>query len=83
MTQVDHVPRIRGRSLETQQLRAQHARILTLEVLSKPVAEWASEREDTTIGNEQRLRGIPVVGRGVGGTSPGTNPLAETLKRSR
>lgn len=28
------------------------------------------------------LRGIPVVGRGVGGVSPGTHPERETLKRS-
>jgi hypothetical protein len=27
-------------------------------------------------GDRWRLRGIPVVGRGVGGTSPGTDPYA-------
>lgn len=27
-------------------------------------------------GDKRRLRGIPVVGRGVGGTSPGTDPYA-------
>lgn len=25
-------------------------------------------------GDPQRLRGIPVIGHGIGGTSPGTNP---------
>lgn len=28
----------------------------------------------------QDLRGIPVIGRGVGGTSPGTDPLNEALR---
>lgn len=27
-------------------------------------------------GDPQRLRGIPVIGHGIGGTSPGTNPAA-------
>lgn len=26
------------------------------------------------------LRGIPCIARGVGGTSPGTNPLAHTIR---
>lgn len=30
-------------------------------------------------GDGRRLRGIPVVGRGVGGTSPGTNPMTTAL----
>ena len=29
----------------------------------------------------QDLRGIPVVGRGIGGTSPGTNPLSEVCRQ--
>lgn len=29
----------------------------------------------------QRMRAIPVIAEGVGGTIPGTNPLAETLRR--
>lgn len=27
------------------------------------------------------LRGIPCIARGVGGTSPGSNPLTETIRR--
>lgn len=27
------------------------------------------------------LRGIPCIARGVGGTSPGTDPLRETIRR--
>lgn len=33
-------------------------------------------------GEATELRGIPVQAQGVGGTSPGTNPLAETIRRS-
>ena len=28
------------------------------------------------------LRGIPVQARGIGGTSPNTNPLTETIRRN-
>ena len=34
----------------------------------------------TLPGDRRRLRGIPVVG-GVGGTSPGTDPLAELMRK--
>jgi hypothetical protein len=36
----------------------------------------------TLPGDSRRLRGIPVIG-GVSGTSPGSDPLAETLRRER
>ena len=29
----------------------------------------------------QRRRGLPLLGRGVGGTAPGTSPLGELLRR--
>lgn len=33
-------------------------------------------------GDPRRLRGVPVVGiRGAGGTSPGSDPLRETMRR--
>lgn len=35
----------------------------------------------TLPGDTRRLRGIPCIARGVGGTSPGSNPLAETIAR--
>lgn len=38
-----------------------------------PPTRFDPEVEDATIGNEDRLRGIPVVGR-VGGTMRGTRP---------
>lgn len=31
--------------------------------------------------NPSDLRGIPVCGHGIGSTSPGTDPLAETIRR--
>lgn len=36
----------------------------------------------TLPGDSRRLRGIPVIG-GVSGTSPGSDPVAETLRRER
>jgi len=35
----------------------------------------------TLPGDTRRLRGIPCIARGVGGTSPNTNPLTETIAR--
>lgn len=37
----------------------------------------------TLPGDNRRLRGIPVVARGVAGCSPGTNPLAAVLRVRR
>lgn len=38
--------------------------------------------DSSTPAGRRALRGIPVIANGVGGTQPGTNPLAETLARS-
>jgi hypothetical protein len=35
----------------------------------------------TLAGDERRLRGVPCIARGVGGASPGTNPVAELLRK--
>lgn len=35
----------------------------------------------TLPGDNRRLRGIPVVGFGIGGTAPGTDPLGELVRR--
>ena len=37
----------------------------------------------TAAGDSAKLRGIPVQARGVGGTSPGTDPLAALLDKER
>lgn len=39
----------------------------------------ASVARATLPGDTRRLRGIPICARGVGGVSPGTNPLAALL----
>jgi len=36
----------------------------------------------TAAGDERKLRGIPCIARGVGGTQPHTQPLAETIRRN-
>ena len=43
----------------------------------------ATVAKATLPGDNRRLRGIPVVGRGVAGVSPGTNPLTELLRSIR
>jgi hypothetical protein len=35
------------------------------------------------IPNPADLRGIPVVGKGISGVSPGTHPETETIRRNR
>lgn len=44
--------------------------------------ERAKQRIDSgaTVGDPADLRGIPVIARGVGGTSPETDPLAEAIR---
>jgi hypothetical protein len=37
----------------------------------------------TAGGDEQRRRGVPIIGRGIGGTSPGTDPAGETIRREQ
>jgi hypothetical protein len=69
-------------SLERHRLEVEHAKILdeVLSDLGEDVPDW-TPREDRTIGNEERLRGLPAVGRGVSGAIPGTNPEHELLRR--
>jgi hypothetical protein len=35
----------------------------------------------TTAGDRRQLRGIPAVSRAVGGVSPGTDPVAELMRK--
>ena len=49
-------------------------------VLDSECAEVPKSVARATLpGDTRRLRGIPVVCRGVGGVSPGTNPLAALM----
>jgi hypothetical protein len=40
-----------------------------------------TRKTDKLIGEPADLRGIPVIARGVGGTSPGTDPETATIRR--
>lgn len=60
-----------------------------LEILiAQRQAEEARARADIDAGHNPPadpadLRGIPCIARGVGGTSPGTNPATAVLRRHR
>jgi len=81
----------KGRSLSRilprfyrQQLASQDAANIT-RILHEAGANTAPEptvARATLPGDRRRLRGIPVVG-GVGGTSPGTDPVGELIRKER
>lgn len=48
---------------------------------SVPEVYDKSSAGSTRPGDARRLRGIPVCAMGVSGTSPGTDPLAQVLRR--
>lgn len=53
--------------------------------LAESAPELDSRRvsRSTAAGDSRKLRGIPVQARGVGGTSPGSDPLAALLAKER
>lgn len=59
-------------ALERQQDERKLARIL---LETGPTELPTTVSKATLAGDPRRLRGIPVVGRGVPGVSPGTNPI--------
>lgn len=74
----------------SQLLRRYHAaseRIADEQKLGRILLESQSVEAPKTVsratlpGDMRRLRGIPITARGVGGTSPGTDPLAAVLRR--
>lgn len=73
------LPRYTDQPIETDPLEA---------LIAKREAEEQATREAMDTGDStaqadpQDLRGIPCIARGVGGTSPGTNPLSEAVRRS-
>lgn len=67
----------RRRSLGDKLRQIEHDRATALALLEQ--SDTMPSHQDAT--DEQRLRGIPCIARGVGGTSPGTNPLTETIRR--
>jgi hypothetical protein len=62
--------------LETQR------RVLTRAVCEAVNEGRAHQMPGTAGGDPRDLRGVPVIARGVGGTSPGTQPEAETIRRA-
>jgi hypothetical protein len=72
------LPRFYARQLEAERLR-KIAKI-TAEAEENAPGRAETVARATLPGDSRRLRGIPVVG-GVSGTSPGTDPLGETIRR--
>jgi hypothetical protein len=69
------LPRFYARQQETERAR-RIARITQ-------TAATTSTADATLPGDPVDIRGIPAVARGVPGVSPGTDPLAATLKAER
>jgi hypothetical protein len=74
------LPRFYARAQEAERQRR------IAEITAKAEAN-APDQPETVVratlpGDSRRLRGIPVIG-GVSGTSPGSDPLAEALRRER
>lgn len=70
------------------ELRAAQARILAtivqdLDPDSPELETYKTRHIASPAGDERKLRGIPVQAPGIGGTMPGTNPLARTLSNDR
>lgn len=55
-----------------------HIARIVLEAVDAEVPKTVARA--TLPGDDRRLRGIPCIARGVGGTAPGTNPLAALLR---
>ena len=76
------LPRFRARSplLERARMVEEQAAVLREAVAeSSEALHLAPGRAG---GDPRTLRGIPVIARAVGGVSPGTQPEAETIRRS-
>lgn len=71
------LPRFFARQEEVARLREISQIVAESEVLDEQVATAPGV---TLAGDRRRLRGVPVVG-GVSGTSPGSDPVAEVLRR--
>lgn len=63
-------------SLRRATLAAEHARNVDLSVGDEVVDDQPSgvDRENPTIGNEAHCRGVPILGRGIGGAINGSRP---------
>lgn len=73
------LPRYTQQRIEHDPLEA----MLAQQEAAEQAARDAIARGITPLADPTDLRGIPCIARGVGGTSPGTNPLAAALRNER
>lgn len=78
----NRIPRDRHRDLHDKLRQIEDDRQLAIAVMESGAAPDINPNA-TLGGDERRLRGIPVIASGVGGTSPGTNPAAAVLHSDR
>lgn len=65
--------------LQRERLADEHAKLVA-SALMESAASNVPTRGRSGEGDQRRMRGIPVIGRGVGGTIPGTDPLREAMR---
>lgn len=70
--------------------RAHQQKVADARKLSRIIEETGGETAPakasagaTSGGDWQRMRGFPIIGRGVGGTVPGTDPLAALIAKEQ
>jgi hypothetical protein len=73
------IPRRRGSTNHA--YAAQHAQVLADTLTPSNDIPLTLIAGATAQGDPRKLRGIPCIARGVGGTSPGTNPEARATRR--
>lgn len=61
--------------------KAAHARMVENALREATPAERINHGPITSPGDRIRMRGVPITARGVGGTQPGTDPLAHLLRK--
>ncbi len=81
---VREVPQPLPRFLDRQRMLDEQRRVLDRILLEVGDEAPASAAGATAVGDPRRLRGLPAVGRGTGGTVFGTDPLRALIaKESR
>lgn len=79
VTVVEAVPRLAAK-YRRNELRAEAYRNVT-QAVSEAVETTPVLIVAALPGDTRKLRGIPCIARGVGGTSPGTSPEREAIRR--
>ena len=60
---------------------AEHAQLLVQLALEEGCPQLVRPSSQASAADPTDLRGVPVVGRGIGGAMYGTNPEGETIRR--